>query len=277
MKRMYRKLVSFMALAVAALATVGCHTDTSVSGAMGYARSYAIVEQMERFDADSPCDIITAQIEERVLELNEAYAKTWEVTYSGASIDTALDLADQEAFTGFEAAYYNLYKLGEEFAARIAKSYLGQGAFRYEYAVVVRRNVPIYTSYGVKFEYDSTKTLGQVAYARQGDVRGIGEVVIPDDVTDGKVVRTATVDAPYDDIVEPQVAIYGPDLALWQGEQFAEATLENGVLTMTLNLSDELVKSLAEGVWYYTIKGRTAADGKRACVEVPFTLTFKNE
>lgn len=266
-----------MALAVAALATVGCHTDTSVSGMMGYARSYAIVEQMERFEADSPCDIITTQIEKSVVELNEAYAKTWEVSYNGASIDSALDMADQEAFMGFEAAYYNLYKLGEDVAAQIARSYLGNGSFRYEYAVVVRRNIPIYTSYGVKFEYDSTKTLGQVIYARQGELRGVGEVVIPDDITDGKVVRTATVASPYNNIVEPQVAIYSPDLALWQGEQFAFATLEEGVLTLTLNLSNELLGTLADGVWYYTIKGRTAADGKRVCVEVPFTLTFKNE
>lgn len=269
-------ITAYIVAVAGLLLAVGCHKDTSVSGVMGYARYYGMVSRMEHFTPDTPCATFAALASASVEALNREYSKSWEVDYSGVSIETALDLADQEAFMGFEAAYFNLYKAGEEFAQKVADSYLGAGAFCYEYAAVVARNIVLYRSYGVKFEYDASKVLGQVAVAGQAGAAGIGEIDL-EDITDGRVVRAAAVAPQYSDVVEQTVTLYGPDLAQWRGEQFAEGVLADGEVTLTLNLSNSILATLADGTWYYTIKGRTAADNKRICIEVPFTLKLQNQ
>lgn len=268
-----------MAIITALLCISSCETDSSVSGTMLYAKSYGLVNKTEHFVPGSPCANFAAEVQNRVSELAKEYAETWEVPYSGTTLNSALEQADQEAFMGFEAAYYKLYKLGEEVKEQIATSYLGSGSFSYDYAAIVTRNIVIYQSYNVNFAYDASKNFGTISVAIGDGERGMGTVRIPEDVVDGKVVRTVKVSTESMPVSSLKHALYGPDYQLWDAYdgliQFASGELrEDGTIQMTLNLSNDALQQIAghTGTWYYVITGRSS-ESLRVSVEVPFTLT----
>ena len=280
MKRLTINSLSHLAMLVfAAFGLLACETEGSVSGTMQYAKSYGLVDKTEHFIPGTPCATFAAGIQSRVEELAKEYAEAWEVPYSGITIDSALYQYDQEAYMGFEAAYFKLYKLGEEIKEQIASSYLGAGSFSYDYAAIVRRNIILYQSHNVNFSYNATDVLGTINYAIRDSQRGMGIVRIPEDVNEDVVVRTARVLAENLPVTSTEHALYSPDLALWgedKGAQFARATLsEDGAIELTLNLSEEVQQQITDhaGTWYYIIKGRTA-ENRRACVEVAFTIEF---
>ncbi|MDR2937037.1 MAG: hypothetical protein LBU80_06850 [Rikenellaceae bacterium] len=155
----FTKIAAVCAVLFTSLLLSGCPDGVTVSGTMPYKKIFEITEHSSFITspAGDECKGLMGAVEMGIAEREKAFTKSWDVEYSGKSLDEALARADTEATADFDAAVASLKEWQKTFEEMTASKNYGPGSFTIAYVVRVSRDKVLRESEPIVFEYSYKK------------------------------------------------------------------------------------------------------------------------
>lgn len=149
-----KTIVTFLC---ACLLFAACSETETASGKMTYSQAYEQISYAYVGKTGSDCQALLNAVIQGVNGLQADYNKSWDVNFSGPTMDEALADSDQQAAAGFDQAVARLKQWHETFEQQKAAKDYGKGYFEVVYRVRVwRMGREIRVSEPISFEYSTS-------------------------------------------------------------------------------------------------------------------------